>query len=166
MTFLKFLLITSFVFSTNSILLAEEVLNFEANYIIPVNSPLEENFSTYKLQDYKVRIFSPIEKKVSQLSYTLPVEMVGESTDVTLDLIATHDDVKYLSGEFATARCQGAWIQLKCEMRFHDLPIKLSKVETNLRDSGVSESEIKIRLEILSRFSGDPIGFTEIVSPL
>lgn len=166
MNTLKFLTTFFILISTQSQLWADQVLNFEAQYIIPVTSPLEAHYSHYKLQDYQVRIYDSSESKKSQLKYTLPAEMIGEFKEITLDLVANHDGEKFLSGEFATAKCLGAWNELKCEMRFHDLPIDLTLVETNLREKGVLESEIKTRLQILSRFSGDPIGFTEITQAL
>jgi hypothetical protein len=51
---------------------------------------------------------------------------------------------------------------MKCEMRFHQLTVNLNAVESLLRQNEANEEVINTRLKILSRFSGDPIGFTEI----
>jgi hypothetical protein len=143
---------------------AEEVLNFDAKYIIPTISSTEEIYSTYNLENYQVHTFSAEENKPSKLTYTLSSEMVGSNVNVELELIASYGNEKYLAGDLATAKCIGAWKNLKCEMRFHNLPIYLAEIESNLKQKGVGEEELKMRLQILSRFSGDPIGFTEIVN--
>ena len=144
---------------------ASEVLKFEAQYKIPSMVNEDQNFATYQLTDYQVEVFAAEENKPSTLTYTLPKEMVGTATTIELQLIASRDGEKYLAGEHAAAKCQGPWSQMKCEMRFHDLNVDLIAVEKVLQERGASESEINTRLQILSRFSGDPIGFTETKTP-
>lgn len=48
-------------------------------------------------------------------------------------------------------------------MRFNALDIDFSAVETYLRLEGKRTEEIDARLKILNKFSGDPIGFTEVI---
>ena len=144
---------------------AGEVFHFEAQYRIPTLESEDSELALYKLENYQVEIFTPEETKLSTLTYTLPAEMIGSPTKIELQLIATHQGEKYLAGEKATAKCNGPWNQLKCEMRFHDLNVDLIAVEKVLQERGASESEINTRLQILSRFSGDPIGFTETKMP-
>jgi hypothetical protein len=159
--FLIALLVLNFVQAIFSSAKASEVLKFEAQYIIPTQTTHEISFSTYDLQDYQIEIFSDEENKPTKLTYVLPAEMVGQETEVSFDVISKRDGEKYLVCDKATAKCIGPWSQLKCEMRFHQLSVNLSAVESLLRQNGANEEEINTRLKVLSRFSGDPIGFTQ-----
>jgi len=154
------IIVLSVIFGSK--LFAFEVLNLEANYKIPTISAEEESYSVFRLENYQVKIYSQAENQPDELSYTLPEDMAGQKTTIELQLIESSDGVKYLAGEKATAKCFGAWKEMKCEMRFYTSPVDLTLVEANLKQSGASHIEIKNRLQILSRFSGDPIGFTEI----
>jgi hypothetical protein len=156
---LIFILIASFSKAAQAV----EVLDLNAKYTIPVTKDSELPYSTFDLKNYKVTLKTLDNTQEVQLTYTLPKEMVGVEKEITLNLVANMGSEKILAGPEASAKCSGKWIQMKCEVRFHDLEIDLLKVEEVLKELGLSESEIRSRVDVLAKFSGDPIGFSEVV---
>ena len=151
-----------FIFLIQNVM-ADEVLNFHAQYKIPAASTLDESLSTFELNQYQVIIKKEEGVDNVELTYSLPEEMVGYAKPISMKLVINNGTEKVLSGKDSTALCKGPWSKLKCEMRFNDLEIDLVSVEEILIIKGKSASEIRERLEILSKFSGDPIGFTEVI---
>ncbi len=160
---MKFILVIILATTFSQNLLADEVLNFEAIYKIPTEDSKEKAYSTFTLDEYQVTLIDVDQKVRAELSYLLPVTMVGYSKKISMNLVINNGSEKVLAGNEATALCRGAWGQLKCEMRFHKLFIDLPAVAEALRLEGKGPNEINSRLKVLSRFSGDPIGFSEVI---
>ena len=142
---------------------ADEVNHFKAVYKIPSDSTTPESYSTFDLDQYQVSIKNGKERDEVELSYVLPEIMAGQTRSIVLNLVINNGSEKVLVGKEATALCKGPWNQLKCEMRFNALDIDFGAVETYLRLEGKRTEEIDARLKILNKFSGDPIGFTEVI---
>lgn len=151
-----------FIFLIQNVM-AQEVLSFRALYKIPATTTLDESLSTFELNQYQVLIKKEESGDKVEITYSLPEEMVGYVKPISMNLVINNGAEKVMAGKDSTALCKGPWSKLKCEMRFNNLELDLASVEEVLIKKGKSASEIMERLEILRKFSGDPIGFTVVV---
>lgn len=153
-----------FVFSFFN-LHAEEILKFNANYKVPTITMEEEALSTFELVEYTVTKNDPGSEFKASLKYELPYEMTGvDHQTVEMNLMIEQLPLRVFEGEKAIALCQGLWNQMKCDVRFKKLDFDFSNIEHDLATRGFPSQNIQIRLDLLKRFSGDPIGKSEVIT--
>ena len=141
-------LILVLFFFYNNKLIADEIKKLNATYTIPTDSQV--SLSTV----------NNIEE--ATVTYDLPKLMVGEAQKISMKLIQIEDGIKYLKGSKSTAECMGKWAEMKCDVQFNDISLNLENVYKILKDEGVESREISKRISILLKFSGDPIGVSQV----
>jgi hypothetical protein len=144
-------------------LFADEIMNLNGVYQIPSQNKDEEAYSIFPLLDYKV-IKKVIDTKQEVfVHYTLPEELVGEAGLVVfMKLVLEQGGARVLEGEQSIALCFGKWESMNCDVKFKNLAINLIAIQKKLEASGIDREEKEMRLTLLRRFSGDPIGKTFI----
>ncbi len=141
---------------------ADHELKLNATYALPVELNEELPYALFNLKDYTVKFATINEHQEVTVTYSLPSEMVGEAKEIKMKLAIENGSTRVLEGEEATALCVGKWIEMKCDVRFKKLNINLLKVRELLESQGTSSHEIDQRIKVLSRFSGDPIGVSQV----
>jgi len=154
-----------FVFSFFN-LQAAEVLKFKASYTVPTLTTEEEVLSSFELVDYTVTKNDPGSEFPASLKYELPYEMTGiDHQTVEMNLMIEQLPFRVFEGEKAIALCHGLWNQMKCDVRFKKLDFDFSNIELDLATRGFSGQDMQMRIDILKRFSGDPIGKSLVTAP-
>ena len=70
---------------------------------------------------------------------------------------------RVFQGETAVALCEGAWKEMKCQIRFTYLQYSTRSLDNILHREGMSETDIATRVQELKKFAGDPVGFTKVI---
>lgn len=146
-----------------SVSAAEVVKNLTATYTIPTDSEDDLPFSTYNLDNYQVILSTDNVIEEALVKYVMPDLMLGDAQEITMKLIFESDGTKFLVGSNSIAICTGKWITMKCDVRFNNITVNLEKVQNNLSQAGMDSSEVSKRISILSKFSGDPIGVSQVI---
>ena len=155
-------LILVLFFFYNNKLIADEIKNLNATYTIPTDSQKDLPYSTFNLENYQVSLSTVNNIEEATVTYDLPKLMVGEAQKISMKLIQIEDGIKYLKGSKSTAECMGKWAEMKCDVQFNDISLNLENVYKILKDEGVESREISKRISILLKFSGDPIGVSQV----
>lgn len=142
---------------------AATVMKLNATYTIPTENEEDFKFSTYNLDNYLVIISTVNGIEETVVKYDLPETMLGVPQEITMKLIFETDGTKFLEGTNSIAFCNGKWVSMKCDVRFFDISVNLEKIQEKLEEKNVSAIEISKRLSILSKFSGDPIGISQVI---
>ena len=150
------LLAISLLFS--QAVLAEEVLNLNATYQVPLASEKFAHLATFEITNYQIITNDNGEK---YMTYTLPNDLIGEDMTITLPLVSEVDGKKLFENEQGTADCTGQWIALDCGVIFKNLEINQNKVITHLVSKYGYNQETKNRYMVSRMFSNDPIGFVK-----
>ncbi|AZZ36341.1 hypothetical protein CIK05_05900 [Bdellovibrio sp. qaytius] len=137
-------------------LLAQEVLNLNAKYSVPASEDLQ-NLTTFEIEHFKI---ITNEKGVRYMSYTLPDDLTaGEPIKVMMPLIAETDTGhKTFQNQQGTAVCDGQWVALNCDIKFHDLDFSPAKVDSFLYLKYGDNKDTESRISITLQFMNNPIG--------
>lgn len=143
-----------------NLLMADEVLTFNAQYSIPTIDGEDQNLAQYDLKDYTV---TKRDDGSATLNYKIPTEMTGLSDqEISMELMIESLPLRVFTGEKATALCRGVWSQMECDVRFTKLEFDIDELMHQMHMRGMPHEEIEARLSIIERFSGDPIGKSNI----
>lgn len=142
----------------SQILMADEVLNLNATYQVPVPSEKLAHLATFEITNYQIITNN---KGVRYMSYTLPEDLTGEQMAIIMPLVSEADSKKLFESEQGTADCTGKWIALECSVRFQNLEIKQSNVIPHLFLKYGYNQETKNRITVSRIFSNDPIGLVK-----
>ena len=156
------ILVLVFVYNTNS--MADEIKKLNATYTIPTESEKDLPYSTYNLENYQVRLKTVNNIEEAVVTYELPELMVGEAQKISMKLLSNEAGIKYLEGSHSSAVCIGKWAEMKCDVKFNDISVNLENVYKMLKEEGVESREISRRISILLKFSGDPIGVSQVIN--
>lgn len=153
-TTLIFATIFTFLFAQSGF--AQEVLNLNAKYAVPVSESLQP-LATFDIEQYQI---ITNEKGVRYMSYSLPEDLTaGEQIDIVMPLIAETDTGhKTFQNEQGLAECSGKWIALSCDIKFQNLDFSEDKVVPFLLLKYGYNKETKNRIAISRKFMNDPIG--------
>lgn len=154
---LKKVAIAIVLFSTLTIL-ADEILNLNATYQVPVPSEKFAHLATFEITNYQIITNN---KGVRYMTYTLPEDLTGETMTVEIPLVSEVDGKKYFESEQGTADCTGKWVALDCGVTFKNLEIKQNKVIPHLVMKYGYNQETKNRIMVSRIFSNDPIGLVK-----
>jgi hypothetical protein len=145
-----------------SLLSQADVLNLKAEYSIPVTNPADFAINKFLISEYQIEVRSPVD---ATLTLTLPEDMVGRSdqkmTFKTTSIL--EDNTKILNGSSGTAVCKGKWIEAQCTFVFKKVKVNQNKLKEIL-DQKLSPEESQRQLQLVLRFSNDPIGVSKIIS--
>ena len=145
---------------------ADEIKKLNATYTIPTDSEKDLLYSTYNLENYQVKLTTVNNIEEAVVTYELPELMVGDTQKISMKLMSNENGTKYLEGNNSSAVCKGKWAEMKCDVHFNDITVNLENVYKMLKEDGVESREISRRISILLKFSGDPIGVSQVTSIL
>ncbi|WP_409479849.1 hypothetical protein [Pseudobdellovibrio sp. HCB154] len=152
--FKKVLLIFSLLFS-QSLLAADEVLDLNATFQVPVPSEKFAHLANFEITNYQIITNS---KGVITMAYTLPEDLSGEQITIVLPLISDNNGNRLFKGEKGSADCTGEWASLECGVRFENLNIQQGKVITHLFAKYGYNQETKNRMLVSQMFAKNPTG--------
>lgn len=147
-----------FVFLFVQSLFANEVLDLNATYQVPVPSEKFAHLATFEITNYQIITNDNGE---SHMAYALPEDLTGEQMTINMPLVSDVDGNKHFESEQGTADCTGKWIALECSVKFENLEISKGKVITHLVGKYGYNQETKNRFMVSNIFSNDPIGFVK-----
>ena len=134
-----------------------EISNYKAEYSVPVNSSRLKKFAKFQITSVKeIETASGVE-----VHYTLPVELTGVENEVVFKGAAIDEANKsaprILTSPNGAMNCASG-ASTACSVRFKNLVIDPAARLEVLRGLGGSASDLRARLAVASRFSGDPGG--------
>ncbi len=147
-----------FILGFAQTLFANEVLDLNATYQVPVPSEKFAHLATFEITNYQI---ITNDKGVRYMTYTLPDDLTGELMTINMPLVSEIDGNKHFESEQGTADCTGKWIALECGVAFKNLEINQSKVISHLVLKYGYNQETKNRVLVSRIFSNDPIGFVK-----
>lgn len=139
-----------------------DVLNLKAEYSIPVTNQADFALNKFLVTEYQIDVRSPVD---ATLTFTLPEDMVGRPDQkMTFKTSAVlEDNTKILTGSSGTAICKGKWIEAQCTFVFKKVKVNQLKLK-DILDQKLSPEESQRQLQLVLRFSNDPIGVTRIIA--
>lgn len=140
-------------------LFANEVLDLNATYQVPMPSEKLAHLATFEITNYQI---ITNDTGVRYMAYTLPEDLTGEQMTINMPLTLDVDGNKHFESEQGTADCTGKWIALDCSVKFQNLEIQQSKVIMHLVSKYGYTKNAKNRFMVSRAFSNDPIGIVKV----
>lgn len=124
------------------------------SYVVPVPVELAD-VASFPVDTVKWEV----RRGEARLKYSLPADLVGTATNVDLRGRAAGAGVVTLRGAAGSATCVTLSGSLLCSEFLDGVAVDIEAVRARLAAQGLSAAEIERRIQVVSRFASEPIGF-------
>lgn len=125
-------------------------------YTVPVTGDLEP-FSHFPMSQVKIQL----QGNQWIISYNLPAELLGHEKNFTYNSWAqTNNGEIIFTGDYGVMACINlGQANARCDVKYgHPMEVDLNAAREVWVAKNVSERELQGRMEVLAKFSGEPIG--------
>lgn len=140
-------------------LTSSAALNLFATYEVPADqgSGLENS------NQFQIRQLSLVNEPdgTTKLNYLLPVELTGNRNKI--EMVGKVDDNGKIQFDYEKSRmdCQEDQISLTCNVAFQNLNLNQTLAQ-QLMEAKFKNNDLRNRLQVLEKFSTDPVGIIRI----